>query len=203
MPAPQNLLGSAGRRFVEEKGSAPNSGLLMEGVGGILLLPPELLGASLRPPPRRVFASERPRAELATPRIGCSVTTRKPRPGRSEPPADGGTSAPRPSPHPKGEHPGVPEPPPRVPDGRPRATFYCFTAGVGFGADFFCGQMLPALFLSNGAGGGGEKRKRCPARCVKGIRNSAWISRNLPVPTKIFQFPPVYRVVEPSGVFPA
>lgn len=36
-----------------------------------------------------VFAGKRPRAELTTPRIGCSVTTRKPGPGRSEPAADG------------------------------------------------------------------------------------------------------------------
>lgn len=71
---------------------APDGG----GGGGSFCFPPELLGASLRPPPRRVFCKrERPRAELATPRIGCSVTTRKPRPGRSEPTADGGNLGPK------------------------------------------------------------------------------------------------------------
>lgn len=156
---------------------APDGG----GGGGIFLLPPpELLGASLRPPPRRVFCKrERPRAELATPRIGCSVTTRKPRPGRSEPTADGGNLGPKAFTPLRGESPS----PPWIPDGHPRATFSYFTPGVGFGADFFCGWMLPALFLSNGAGIGGEKRKQCPAWCVKGIKNSAWI-------TRISQFPP-------------
>lgn len=49
--------------------------------------PPEIWGEL--PPSEPCFSGKRPRAELAAPRIGCSVTTRKPGPGRSEAAADG------------------------------------------------------------------------------------------------------------------
>lgn len=156
---------------------APDGG---GGRGDLFASPPELLGASLRPPPRRVFCKrERPRAELATPRIGCSVTTRKPRPGRSEPTADGGNLGPKAFTPLRGESPS----PPWIPDGHPRATFSYFTPGVGFGADFFCGWMLPALFLSNGAGIGGKKGN--------GALLGAWKELKIvPGSPGISQFPP-------------
>lgn len=57
-----------------------------------------------------VFAGKKRPGALATPRIGCSVTTRKPGPGRSEAAAADGVPL-LGCLHPWGAHPGTPSPP--------------------------------------------------------------------------------------------
>lgn len=140
-----------------------------------------------------VFAGKRPRA-LATPRIGCSVTTRKPGPGRSEAAADG-------VPQPGCLHPwGGPTPAPPSPP-KPQGSFpfqpgvYCSVAaplaaspwpGVYLVLIYFppfvdkccwLGCSPRALFLSVRAG----KGKCHPVLCLKGIINSGQLCLNLPV----------------------
>lgn len=117
---------------------------------GLPFVAPPGFGASASP--GAVLAGKRPRA-LATPRIGCSVTTRKPGPGRSEAAADPGVPLPG-CLHPWGAHPGTPIPP--KPRGRfpfqPRGPlFRCArsfpSAGSLFSADLFssfCGETLLA-----------------------------------------------------------
>ena len=153
-----------------------------------------------------VFAGKRPRAELATPRIGCSVTTRKPGPRRSEPAAGG---VPQPAClHPWGDAPRHPATPPG-PRGRCGSTlgFIVLRRGatralqgelfaaspwtrVDFCADlfssfvdrcFWLGCSPQALFLSVGAG----KGKCHPVLCMQGIINSAQLHLNLPVLTSL------------------
>lgn len=159
-----------------------------------------------------VFAGKRPRAELATPRIGCSVTTRKPGPGRSEPADDG---VPQPvCLHPWGGRTPAPHNPPRQTAG-PFATgrggskpgFIVLRRGATrtlrgelFAASPWTGVYFALIYfppfvdrcfwlgwspqaLFLSIGAG--KGKCHPVLCMKGIINSAQLHLNLPVLTSL------------------
>lgn len=155
-----------------------------------------------------VFAGRRPRAELATPRIGCSVTTRKPGPGRSEPAADGvpqpvcsymgGMHPDTPSAHsalclwPLQFQPGVHCSAPWSNTDRTGGALRSlplvgslFSAAVfsSFGGLRAAGWVVVprALFLSIRAG----KGKCHPVLCMKGIINSTQLHLNLPILTSL------------------
>lgn len=174
---------------------------------------PQLLGElpALEP----CFAGRRPRAELATPRIGCSVTTRKPGPGRSEPAADG---VPQPwCLHPWGnapQHPTAPPPPPPKTAGRlatgnggSETGFIVLRRGATrtlqgelFAASPWTGVYFVLIyfppFVDRCSWLGCSPRAlflsiragkgKChPVLCMKGIINSAQLHLNLPVPTSL------------------
>nr|XP_054487083.1 uncharacterized protein LOC129119220 [Agelaius phoeniceus]XP_054487084.1 uncharacterized protein LOC129119220 [Agelaius phoeniceus]XP_054487085.1 uncharacterized protein LOC129119220 [Agelaius phoeniceus]XP_054487086.1 uncharacterized protein LOC129119220 [Agelaius phoeniceus]XP_054487088.1 uncharacterized protein LOC129119220 [Agelaius phoeniceus]XP_054487089.1 uncharacterized protein LOC129119220 [Agelaius phoeniceus]XP_054487090.1 uncharacterized protein LOC129119220 [Agelaius phoeniceu len=165
--------------------AAPTLGMAEQGLPFVV---PPGFGASASP--GALFAGKRPRA-LATPRIGCSVTTRKPGPGRSEAAADPGVPLPG-CLHPWGTQPGTPVPPEPGAVSRSSPGVHCCAAPAAspwprvylvliyFPPFVEKRCWLPrspqALFLSVRAG----KGKCHPVLCLKGIINSGQLCLSLP-----------------------